>query len=65
MMPLDVSKAQVFLGLPSDDLFKPLIPPPIQPRAEQKILVPSTSPTQFSQEWYIDVVVEREAKKRY
>ncbi|EWG47520.1 hypothetical protein FVEG_07596 [Fusarium verticillioides 7600] len=61
MMPLDVSKAQVFFGLPSDDLFTPLIPPPIQPRAEQKVLAASTSSTHFSQEWYIDVVVERMA----
>ncbi|KAF5633637.1 Tyrosinase [Fusarium tjaetaba] len=61
MMPLGVSKAQVFRGLPSDDLFTPLIPPSIQPRTEQKVLATSTPSSKFSQEWYIDVVVERMA----
>ncbi|KAF5588390.1 tyrosinase precursor (monophenol monooxygenase) [Fusarium pseudocircinatum] len=48
MMPLDVSKAQVFLGLPSDDLFTPLIPPPIQPRTQQKVLAASTPSSEMA-----------------
>ncbi|KAF5681684.1 tyrosinase precursor (monophenol monooxygenase) [Fusarium circinatum] len=61
MQPLDVSKAQVFHGLPSKDLFRPLIPPSIQPSKEQIFLAASTPSSEFSQEWYIDVVVERMA----
>ncbi|KAF5983153.1 tyrosinase precursor (monophenol monooxygenase) [Fusarium bulbicola] len=63
MQPLDVSKAQVFLGLPSEDLFRPLIPPSIRPSKEQNVLAASTPSSKFSQEWYIDVdvVVERMA----
>ncbi|KAH7178750.1 common central domain of tyrosinase-domain-containing protein [Fusarium sp. MPI-SDFR-AT-0072] len=61
MLPLDVSKAQVFLGLPSENLFRPLIPLPIKPRSEQNVLAASTPSSKFSQEWYIDVVVERMA----
>ncbi|CVL09423.1 related to tyrosinase precursor (monophenol monooxygenase) [Fusarium proliferatum] len=61
MLPLDVSKAQVFFGLPSEDLFRPLIPPPIQPIKEQNVMAASTPSSKFSQEWYIDVVVERMA----
>ncbi|KAM5523936.1 Tyrosinase 5 [Fusarium oxysporum f. sp. phaseoli] len=64
MLPLDLSKAQVF-DYQSDDsppeFFIPLIPPSLQKRTEQEMLAAATPTSKISQEWYIDVVVERMA----
>ncbi|KAF9772953.1 hypothetical protein IL306_009291 [Fusarium sp. DS 682] len=66
MLPLDTKNAQVFQyppGFPSEDedLFKPLVPPQLPSRSEQDVLAASAPSSKFSQEWYIDVVVERMA----
>lgn len=62
MQPLEVSEAQVFRyesGVPSGDLLKNLTPPRLQSRSEQDVLAARTPSSKFSQEWYIDVIVER------
>jgi hypothetical protein len=62
MLPLDLSKAQVFDYQSDDspgDIWKPLIPPSFQNRTEEEVLVAVTTASKISQEWYIDVVVER------
>ncbi|KAF4334818.1 tyrosinase precursor (monophenol monooxygenase) [Fusarium beomiforme] len=64
MQPLDVSKAQVFnykAGVSPGDILKPLIPPQSKKRSEQEVLSAAAPSSKFSQEWYIDVVVERMA----
>ncbi|KAJ4248373.1 hypothetical protein NW762_012703 [Fusarium torreyae] len=64
MQPLNVAEAQVFQytsGIPSRDLLRHLAPPRLQSRSEQDALAATTPSSKFSQEWYIDVVVERMA----
>ncbi|KPM45160.1 hypothetical protein AK830_g1416 [Neonectria ditissima] len=64
MQPLKVSEAQVFQytsGVPSGDLLKDLTPSRLHSRTEQDVLAAAAPSSKFSQEWYIDVVVERMA----
>ncbi|KXJ86569.1 hypothetical protein Micbo1qcDRAFT_208983 [Microdochium bolleyi] len=64
MQPLEVSKAQVFQytsGVPSKDLFKHLSPPRPSPKRVQAAAAATAPSSKVSQEWYIDVVVERMA----
>jgi len=62
MLPLDICKAQVFQYTSGDDvgkLLKPLVPPLAQDIVEPIGQESTESASTVSQEWYIDLVVER------